>query len=79
MIRTEMMIACFLAFLDSGLGFGGTILIKYILRFINNTTSTEVEKSEAFALCGLWIVFYVIKVFVREYWIRLAEMSALKI
>ena len=40
MIKTEMIIACFLAFLDSGLGFAGTILIKYMLRFINNPNTT---------------------------------------
>lgn len=31
LIRTDMTIACFLAFLDSGLGFAGPILVKYIL------------------------------------------------
>ena len=30
-------------------------------------------------MSGLWISFYFIKIFVREYWIRIAEMAATKV
>lgn len=79
MIKTDITLACFLSFLDSGLGFAGTIIIKYILSYLNTENPTDVQRSEAFALSGLWIAFYAIKIFVREYWIRLAEMAALKV
>lgn len=74
-----MVIACFLAFLDAGLGFAGPILIKYILLYLNSKEENEANRSQAYALAGLWLVFYFIKIFVKEYWIRIAEMAATKV
>lgn len=74
-----MCVACFLASLDAGLGFVGPILVKYILIYLNNPNPDQSQRHEAYVLSSLWIAFYLIKIFVREYWIRIAELAATKV
>lgn len=71
MIRTNMIIASILAIIDSGLGFAGPIIIKYILIYVNTPVQTDRQRRVAFALAGIWIGLYFIKIFVKEYWQRL--------
>ena len=78
-IKRDMILACILAVIDSALGFAGPIFLKYILKFLNSSTITPTEKQSAYTLATLWVVFYLVKIFVREYWTRLAYLAALKV
>ena len=71
MIRTNMIIASLLAIIDAGLGFAGPIILKYILIYVNTPNQSDRQRRVAFALAGIWIGLYFIRIFVKEYWQRI--------
>lgn len=71
MIRTGMITASILAMIDAGLGFAGPIIMKYILNYVNGQHESDRERRVAFALAGIWIGLYFIRIFVSQYWQRI--------
>ena len=71
MFKSNIIIACILAMIDAGLGFGGPIIIKYILIYVNTPNQTDRQQRVAYALAGIWIGLYFIKIFVSQYWQRI--------
>jgi ABC-type multidrug transport system fused ATPase/permease subunit len=67
MFKTNIFIACVLALIDSCLGFAGPIIMKYILQYVNTPNQTDRQQRVAYALAGIWIGLYFIKIFVSQY------------
>lgn len=71
MMRAGMITASILAMIDAGLGFAGPIIMKYILNYVNGTNESDKDRRVAFALAGIWIGLYFIRIFVSQYWQRI--------
>ena len=70
--RTNLITASILAMIDSGLGFAGPILMGHILNYVNGPNESDRERRIAFALAGVWIGLYFIRIFVSQYWQRIS-------